>query len=143
MNVSITLCREGVALPAYQTNGAVGFDLSCAEKTIVEPHTLARIPTGLIIKTPPEYMLMLTARSSTPWKKGLMLANGVGIIDQDYCGEHDEIMLLVYNITDKPVVIEQGDRLANGIFVPIQKVEWIFEHQPSSSSRGGFGSTGK
>ncbi|MEK7187675.1 MAG: dUTP diphosphatase, partial [Patescibacteria group bacterium] len=70
------------------------------------------------------------------------LANGVGIIDQDFHGPEDELKLVAYNFSDKPVVIEKGDRLGQGMFVPIEKVEWEEVAKIKDTSRGGFGSTG-
>ena len=85
---------------------------------------------------------MITARSSLSLKKGLWLGNGVGTIDQDYCGPEDQIHLLVYNFSDAPVTIAASDRLANGIFVKIEKAEWEEVSTMDSPTRGGFGSTG-
>ena len=87
-------------------------------------------------------MLLLASRSSLPRKKGLMIPNGVGIIDQDYCGPEDEIHIQVYNFTSAPVHIERGERLAQGIFVRIAQVEWEEVEEIGEKSRGGFGSTG-
>ena len=142
MQVKIRRCREHVTIPQYQTSGAVGFDFAAAEKTICEPGRVTLIPTGLIIGTPKGYMLQITARSSTSIKRGLMMSNGVGTIDQDYCGPTDEIKLLVYNFTNQPVIIEQGDRLANGIFIPVEIAQFKEVELVEAVSRGGFGSTG-
>jgi dUTP pyrophosphatase len=75
-------------------------------------------------------------------KKGLMLPNSVGIIDQDYRGENDEIMIQVYNLKDQPVEVQRGERLAQGIFVKIAQVDWAEVSEMSAASRGGFGSSG-
>ena len=68
------------------------------------------------------------------------MANGVGVIDPDYCGEKDEVKILVTNFTDTPVVVRAGDRIAQGILLAAPRVTWT-EGTPSSQSRGGFGST--
>jgi len=86
-------------------------------------------------------MLLVTLRSSTPRRKGLLVPHGVGIIDQDYCGEGDEIMLQVYNFLDEAVTVQRGERIAQGIFVPIMQVNWN-EVDEVGKGRGGFGSTG-
>lgn len=125
----------------YATAGSVGFDLLCREDTEVEPRKLGRIPANLIVRTPPGYMLMLTMRSSTARRKGLLIPNGVGIIDQDYCGEGDELMVSVYNFRDEAVSVRRGERIAQGIFVPIMRVTWN-EVDDVGQGRGGFGSTG-
>lgn len=142
MNIEITRCRPHVKLPEYKTSGSVGFDFESAQTITIQPKQIALIPTGLIIKTPPGYMLMITARSSNPLKKGIMLANGVGTIDQDFCGETDEIHVMCYNFTDNPVTIEAGHRIANGLFIPIEKAQWVIKEKALAESRGGFGSTG-
>jgi dUTP pyrophosphatase len=86
-------------------------------------------------------MLLISLRSSTPRRKGLLIPHGVGIIDQDYCGEGDEIMLQVYNFLDEAVTVQRGERIAQGMFVPIMQVNWN-EVDKVGKGRGGFGSTG-
>ena len=102
---------------------------------------VALVPTGLVMAIPPGHFLGVFARSSTPIKKGLMVANGVGVVDPDYCGERDEIKIEVYNFTSKPVHVQRGDRLAQGVIIPFARAAW-HEDVPSATSRGGFGSTG-
>jgi dUTP pyrophosphatase len=128
-------------LPHYATAGAVGFDLVCREETEIAPHQLARIPGNVIVQTPVGYMLLLTMRSSTAQRKGLLMPNGVGVIDQDYCGEGDELMVSVYNFREEAVTVMRGERIAQGIFVPIARVAWN-EVKHVGEGRGGFGSTG-
>jgi len=142
MKVRIYRKDSSISLPAYQTNGSVAFDLSPSEDAIIPPHEIRLIPTGLVICTPPGHMLVIAARSSTPLKKGLVIANGIGIIDQDYCGPNDEIRLQVRNFTDKPVEIKKGDRLAQGLFIPVERAQWEEIKELNGNSRGGFGSTG-
>ena len=88
-------------------------------------------------------MLMVALRSSAPRKWGVTIPQGVGIVDQDYCGPEDEIMLQVLNFKDKAVRIPEGTRLAQGVFIKVG----IADFQECSddlfgTSRGGFGSTG-
>jgi dUTP pyrophosphatase len=71
-----------------------------------------------------------------------MVANGVGVVDADYCGPADEIRIQVINVTDAPVQVARGDRLAQGIVLPCPRVEWEEVTEIASPSRGGFGSTG-
>jgi len=130
-------------LPNYETAGAAAFDVRAREETIIQPHTVGLIPTGLIIEIPEGFFLLLTSRSSTPKKKGLLVPHGVGIIDQDYCGEDDEIMLQLYNFTEKPVVVEKGERIGQAVFVKIDKAQWSKTESMDRKNRGGFGSTGK
>ena len=141
LEVTIKRVDTNLPLPTYATPGSVGFDLLCREDTGIAPRTLGRIPANVIVQTPPGYMLLVTLRSSTPRRKGLLVPHGVGIIDQDYCGEGDEIMLQVYNFLDEAVTVQRGERIAQGMFVPIMQVNWN-EVDEVGKGRGGFGSTG-
>jgi dUTP pyrophosphatase len=91
---------------------------------------------------PSGHCLAILARSSTPLKRGLMVANGVGIVDPDYSGPNDEVMIQVLNITDGEVAIRRGDRLAQGIVLPAPQVIWEEVSSIREVARGGFGSTG-
>ena len=102
------------------------------------------LPTGLVIETPPDHMLAIFPRSSTYKKYGLRIGNTVGIVDEDYCGPNDEILLFLWNPGSSPVTVEAGTRLAQGIFIPVTKPTFS-EIEPSQlgrPSRGGWGSTG-
>ena len=141
MKVKIKRLDKDLPLPMYETGGSVGFDLLCRESVPIAPQTVALIPANVIVETPPGYMLMVTLRSSTPRKQGLLIPHGVGVIDQDYCGEGDEIQIQIYNFTDQPVTIERGDKIAQGIFVRVDTAEWSEVSGMQSATRGGFGST--
>ena len=142
MQVKIKRIDTSLPLPQYQTNGAVAFDLYSREDLVIKPKTVALIPTNLIIKVPTGYMLTVVTRSSTPKKKGLLVPHGIGIIDQDYHGEKDEIMLQVYNFTDQAVSIIKGERIGQAAFVRVDQAEWEEVSEMKENSRGGFGSTG-
>ncbi|GAC1568101.1 MAG: dUTP diphosphatase [Ktedonobacteraceae bacterium] len=129
-------------MPTYATAGSVGFDLFCREDTEIAPRTIELIPGNVIVRIPDGYMLMLTLRSSTPIRKGLLIPNGVGIIDQDYCGEGDELKIQVLNFREEAVLVKRGERIAQGIFVPTGRAIWN-EVEEMGKGRGGFGSTGK
>lgn len=141
--VRIRRLDSSVPLPEYQTSGAAGFDLAAAADVVVPPAAIALVPTGLVIKVPDGHFLGIFARSSTPLKRGLMVANGVGIIDGDYCGAADEIKIQVLNFTAAPVRVQKGDRIAQGLFIPVTRATW---HEADGDlregSRGGFGATG-
>ena len=141
MNVKIKRLDKSLPLPEYKTDGAVGFDIYVRETTTIGPGKVELIPGNIIVETPPGYMLLIALRSSTPRKKGLIKPHGIGVIDNDYCGEDDEIKVQVYNYTDKDVVVEKGERIAQGIFVKIDTCKWE-ETDEMGKSRGGFGSTG-
>ncbi len=142
MKVKIKRVDKELPLPKYQTKGAVGCDLYARVTTNVEPGKLAKIPANVIVKTPPGYMFLVASRSSTPFKKGLMMAHGVGIGDQDFWGPEDEYHIPVYNITEEVVTVDRGERIAQGIFVPVTIAEWEEVDEGGSESRGMYGSTG-
>ena len=122
--------------------GAAGFDLASAVDLEIPPREIRLVGTGLVIAVPNGCFLGVFARSSTPLKRGLMVANGVGVVDADYCGPEDEIRIQVLNITDQPVTVKRGDRLAQGIVLPAPRVEWDEVEEMTAATRGGFGSTG-
>jgi dUTP pyrophosphatase len=142
MQVKIKRIDTSLPLPEYQTSGAVAFDLYSRTDMAIAPKTIALIPTNLIIETPAGYMLTVVTRSSTPKKKGLLVPHGIGIIDQDYHGEKDEIMLQVYNFTEQEVPITKGERVGQAAFVRVDRGEWQEVNETKKDSRGGFGSTG-
>ncbi len=141
MKVKIKRLDKDLPLPQYETGGSVGFDLLCRESVTVAPQTVALIPANVIVETPPGYMLMVTLRSSTPRKRGLLIPHGIGVIDPDYCGEGDEIQTQIYNFTDQPITVERGDKIAQAIFVRVDIAEWSEVSEMGSETRGGFGST--
>jgi dUTP pyrophosphatase len=143
LTVPIHRLDPAVPLPKYETAGAAGFDLAAREDQIVAAGQVVLVPTGLVIAVPPNHFLGIFARSSTPLKRGLIVANGVGIVDSDYCGPLDEIKLEVLNFTAEPVTIRRGDRLAQGVILPYARVEWEECAAPTEPTRGGFGATGK
>ena len=142
MNIVIHRLDPAVPLPSYQTAGAAGFDLAASADMTVQPGEVVLVPTGLVIQVPAGHVLGVFARSSTPLKRGLMVANGVGIVDTDYCGPTDEIKIEVVNFPPAPVGVARGDRLAQGVILPYVRAEWIEKETPEAPTRGGFGSTG-
>lgn len=142
MNLKIKLLDKTLPQVNYQTEGSVGFDLYSRVDTEIAAKTLSLIPLNIIVKVPNGYMLMLASRSSTPKKKGLMVANGIGVIDQDYSGETDEIKCIAYNFTNETVKIIKGERIVQGILVKVATPKIKFVDIMSEKSRGGVGSTG-
>jgi dUTP pyrophosphatase len=140
--VRIRRLDASIPLPRYESDGAAGFDLAASADTFVPPGEVRLVPTGLVIEVPAGMFLGIFARSSTPLKRGLMVANGVGVVDPDYCGPADEIKVAVLNFTPRPVTVNAGDRIAQGILLPITRVRWEETHDATQPSRGGFGSTG-
>lgn len=141
MQVGITRIDPSLPLPSYESAGAAGFDLYCRLDVAIEPGTLARLPTNVIVAVPDGYFLMVALRSGTPRRKGLLSPHGVGIIDQDYRGPEDEVLVQVYNFGGETVHVSRGERIAQGLLAPIERCEWD-ERPATTASRGGFGSTG-
>ncbi|MFN4212501.1 MAG: dUTP diphosphatase [Microgenomates group bacterium] len=142
MKLPIKLIDESLPPPSYQTKGAVAFDLYSRVNLEIPPWQTTIIPLNLIVKIPKGFFLMIAARSSLALKKNLILANGVGVIDQDYHGQDDEIKASVINFSQKTVTVKKGERIAQGILVKIAKVEkFVKMEKIKKKSRGGFGST--
>ncbi|HHY47313.1 MAG TPA: dUTP diphosphatase [Firmicutes bacterium] len=132
-------------LPQYKTPGACGCDLYARvpeEGQFIGPHETVVIPCNVIVKIPEGYVGIVAGRSSLPLKTPLIVANGVGIIDQDFCGESDEIGIVVYNRSDKEYIVRRGDRLGQLLFVQMTRVLFEEVEHMDEESRGGYGSTG-
>ncbi len=140
MKIKIKRIDKSLPLPEYHTKGSVAFDVYSRIDITVPAGKVERIPTNLIIEIPKGYMAQIKGRSSTPKKKGLWV--DVGYIDQDYCGENDEILLQVLNFTNEDVKVEKGERLGQIAFVRIDNVSFEEVVKMKDTSRGGFGSTG-
>ena len=128
-------------IPYRSTAGSAGYDFECVENTIIHPYSIALIPTGIKAQIDNGYYLQLALRSSTPKKKGLMLANSIGIIDADYYNNPDNeghIMFQVYNFTNSDVTISVGERIGQGVFLKY----YTTNNDTATGDRlGGFGST--
>jgi dUTP pyrophosphatase len=142
LNVRIRRLRPSVQLPRYESAGAAAFDLAASDPVTIAAGEIVLVPTGLVIEVPQGYFLGVFARSSTPLKRGLMVANGVGVVDSDYCGPTDEIKIPIVNVSRVSVDVQAGDRLAQGILLPAPRVVWEEADDLKNESRGGFGSTG-
>src|SRR3989344_3318958 len=142
MKVRIKRFDKSLPLPEYKTAGAVAFDLAPRVSVTLLPGGIVRVPLNVAIEPPPGYMVMLAARSSLH-KKGLMLAHGVGIFDEDFSGNKDEYHAPLYNFTNQPVSVERGERIVQCIFKKYDKAEWEEVDDLGNKTRGGSGSTGK
>ena len=142
IQVNIKRFNKEIPLPEYKTKGAAAFDLYARDSVEISPKDFKYVPLNVAIETPPGYFLMLVARSSTH-KKGLWMANGIGIGDPDFSGDNDEYHAVYYNFTDKPVLIEKGERIAQGLIVKCEAVQWHEVDQMQNKTRGGWGTTGK
>ena len=142
MQVHIQRIDPSLPLPKYESRGAVGFDFVTRETTVVEPGEIKLVPGNVIVRVPEGYALMIVPRSSLPRRKSLICPHSIGVIDQDYHGKDDEILVQVQNIGTEPVTVERGERIAQGIFVKVEQAEWIEVDSHGKETRGGFGSTG-
>ena len=136
----LSVCPDAV-LPVRSTAGSAGYDFECYADTLIPPYQIWLIPTGIKCQIDNGYYLQLALRSSTPRKKHLMLANGIGIIDSDYYNNPENeghIMFQVINFTDKEVTINKGERIGQGIFI---KYEITDDDAATGERIGGFGST--
>jgi len=136
--------NQGVTIPLRATDHSAGYDLASIEDVTIQPSEIKLIPTGLKAKMGQHEALFVFPRSSLAIKKGLMMSNGVGVIDADYYGNPDNeghIMVPVINIKQEPVTITKGERIAQGIFLSYLKTEDDFAG--NVSRLGGFGSSGK
>lgn len=128
-------------LPKRATSHAAGYDIKASKTVIVQPGEIKLIPTGIKAYMPTNEVLYLYDRSSNPRKKGLVLANSVGVIDSDYYNNptnEGHIMGQVMNITDEPVTIEAGERIMQGVFMTYL----LADNDVAVGERtGGFGST--
>lgn len=132
----------GGTMPEYKSKNAAGFDLAAAEDALIGPGEVVLVGTGLIIEPPDGCWTALIARSSLH-KRGLKLANAVGVVDPDYCGPSDEIKLAIENFSNVFVNVKAGERLAQAVFMPLQQVALVQAATLRAEvSRGGFGSTG-
>ena len=130
-------------LPERGTKKSAGYDFFNPERVEIEPHTIKIVPTHIKALFPDDFQLKLYNRSSNPKKKGVMLANGVGIVDADYYGNPDNdgnIGFMFYNFTDNVIVFEAGEKLGQGIFEKYYTVD--DENNITNERSGGWGSTG-
>lgn len=137
------LPMEILRLPERSTAVSAGYDFYNPEEVEIQAGQIKYVKTGVKAVFPEGEMLMLCNRSSNPKKKGLVLANGVGIVDSDYYNNPDnegEIAFAFMNITSEPVVLQAGEKLGQGIFVKFGIVD---DDNAEGTRTGGWGSTGK
>lgn len=142
-----TLLPDDSPLPSYGTEGSVGLDFPLQEDIYIPPQGTVKTSLGFVVKFPPGTWGMVVPRSSMA-KKGIVLANTVGIIDTDYQGPNDIIIAVLRNTTDNAVYLSKGDRIVQLILMPVIKpVQYQVDffdtvEELEGESRGGFGSTG-
>ena len=144
MNISVDILKThpDAQIPEYKSPGACAFDLAPVEDATIQPGEIVGLRTGLVIKVPEGYTLLIATRSSTPKKLGLSIPQAVGIVDNDFCGPTDELLLTLHNFRQEPVEVKKGQRLCQGLIVPIVRAEFQEKATHDAPDRGGWGSTG-
>lgn len=134
-----------IPLPYYATGGSAGMDL-CAcidEPLVLRPGERVRVPTGFAMGLPgPRWVGLIFARSGLGARHGITLPNGVGVIDSDYRGE---VQVALTNLGDTPYEIQPGERIAQLVVLPVERIAWrvVTELDGTERGSGGFGSTGR
>ena len=137
--------EKEIHLPIRKTKYSAGYDIEAAEDMIVPKYvegiSPTLIPTGLKAFMQEDEVLFLYNRSSNPKKRGLVLANGVGVIDKDYYGNSDNdghIFFAFYNNGEEDILVKKGEAIGQGIF---SKYLLVDDDQALGERMGGFGST--
>lgn len=141
MKLKIKRFDKSLPLPEYKTGKAAALDLYVREETIIKPREVGYAPLNIAIELPTNHWALVVARSSLH-KKGLMMANGIGVGDEDYCGDNDEYKAILLNFSDQEVVVKKGERIAQLIILPRERVEVEEVEKLGNEDRGGIGSTG-
>ena len=142
VTVGIKRFDTSLPLPAYKTAGAAAMDLVARVETEIAPHSIGYVPLNIALELPEGYWALIAARSSLH-KRGLLLANGIGVGDHDFRGDGDEYVAALLNFTDKPVVVERGERVAQLMIQPAIRIDLTEKISFKSADRGGLGSTGR
>ena len=139
--------NAGINLPIRKTKYSAGYDIEAAEDVTIPSFKKGTNPTliktGLKAYMKDDEVLMLYNRSSNPKKKGLILANSVGVVDKDYYGNPDNdghIMFAFYNIKEEDITIKKGEAIGQAVF---QKYLVTDDDVAEGARVGGFGSTNK
>ena len=144
VKVLIKKLDPAVEIPNYKTKGASGMDLMAFTKQpiILAPKNSCLVPTGLSVAFPEEYEIQIRPRSGLAAKNNISVLNTPGTIDSDYRGE---IKIILFNHGSSEFVINNGDRIAQMILMPVNKMdlEEVKNLPETLRGKGGFGSTGK
>lgn len=139
--IKVKRCMPGVLMPKIGSEDAAGMDFYQPESVAIKPHQTQYVTLGLAMEIPKGYMLMLAPRSSMS-KTPLVIPNSFGVIDADYRGE---IKGIFKNTGDSTYLIQKGDRLLQGVLVPVGALNLLEVDELTETARGsgGIGSTGK
>ena len=141
MKIPIHRINKDLPLPRYETPGSFAFDFVARERTEIAPRAAGFVPGNVIVECPPNLALLILPRSSHFRKKSLLVPNSPGLIDQDFCGKKDEILIQVLNFSEETVIVDRGEKIAQGLFVRVEIADFDEHESPAENSRGGFGST--
>ena len=143
MKVKIQYLSKKTTRPEYATDGSAGMDLTAAmdQPVVLKVGGRAMIPTGIAMQIPQGFGGFIFPRSGLAYKKGISMANCVGVIDSDYTGE---IKVVLHNISGHDYTVNPGDRVAQLVFLPVPQAELeeVDELDETRRGSGGFGSTG-
>ncbi len=158
MSIEVKCIFKGTGkLPKYETIGAVGMDLRANEYAlpsnlketfefgkegfVLKPFQRVLVKTGLFVELPENTEIQIRPRSGLALKSGITVLNSPGTIDEDYRGD---IGVILFNTSDKPFVIQAGDRIAQAVFNNVEKAELIETEELNKTLRGedGYNSTG-
>ncbi len=133
---------EPLPLPRYETEHAAGLDLRADEPVALAPVARALVPTGLSLEIPPGHEGQVRPRSGLALKHGVTCLNSPGTIDADYRGE---VKVILANLGQAPVRFERGERIAQLVVAPVDRVTLVETEALGETGRGagGFGSTGR
>ena len=144
IKVLVKKLNPKVELPKYKTEGSSGMDLKALieKPVIIKPQNSVLIPTGLSIAIPEDVEVQIRPRSGLAAKSSISVLNTPGTIDSDYRGE---IKIILFNHGKEEFIVNNGDRIAQMILMPVLKAEFeeIKELPKTVRGSGGFGSTGK
>lgn len=143
VNVQIKRLTETAIVPTYGSRDAAGFDLHAdiPHGTVIGPGEWKLFKTGVAIALPAHLALFICPRSGLSAKSGITVHNGPGVIDADYRGD---IGVILHNTTHQQFVVKPGDRIAQGVIVPVFQAVFDVVEELGDTDRGtgGFGSTG-
>ena len=144
VKILIKKTSKKVITPKYKTDGSSGVDLSAFldKEVVIKPNSSELIPTGLQVAIPEELEIQIRPRSGLAAKESIGVLNSPGTIDSDYRGE---LKIILFNHGNKDFIINNGDRIAQMVLVPILKMEFeeVDSLPDTIRGQGGFGSTGK
>ena len=133
---------DGLPLPRYASEDAVGLDVAAAEELTLHPGERHPVATGFAIEIPRGYEVQVRPRSGLAAKNGITCLNTPGTIDSDYRGE---VKVILVNLGQEPFEVRRGERIAQLVPAPVLRADFVEASELGETERGsgGFGSTGR